>query len=527
MAIRLHCTCGKTVIAPEQAAGRAVKCPACSARLNVPVVKSPSRLGLWLAVGGGAVVLLLAIVIVVVVSSGPAKEKEPEWEPAAFVKPQEPAKGPEPLTPKVTPEVQVAQLPPTDKKKEIDVIPIVVPQPAKPEVPDEKKDIVIVPKLEEPKKEPRKEEPAKEEPRTETAKVPVTKTEMVGSFIVPLEILTLDSGKIPYKIRRLKFPENSKPKSLRLGVTRADFDDMGRLLNELGAGYRYTNLEDEDLWSVERLREFDVIFLTCSFFEEQDRRAIAPLRKFVEMGGTLYSSDLRYDLVLAAFPEFRVNFRVAPGIVQQINADVVNPGLRQFLGKNKIMLNFDSEDWRPAAFDKVKTTSLLEGTYRNNEGNVRHARLLVKFRVKQGTVIFTSFHNEQQTSEIEHKLLQYLVFSAVNAKAESRVAEIMLNAGFSVQDMKNLQVDEGKTLPMQTYANKGGGLQVAVGFENLGAKMRLTLIAPDGQKIEHEESGVFLMEIPKATAGNWQYSVTGVNVPFQNFPVVLAVGKAN
>lgn len=68
-------------------------------------------------------------------------------------------------------------------------------------------------------------------------------------------------------------------------------------------------------------------------------------------------------------------------------------------------------------------------------------------------------------------------------------------------------------------------MQLAVGFENVGAKMKLTLTPPSGLKIVQEESTTFLLEIANAPRGAWRYSLTSVESPFPNFPVVLGVAK--
>ena len=55
----------------------------------------------------------------------------------------------------------------------------------------------------------------------------------------------------------------------------------------------------------------------------------------------------------------------------------------------------------------------------------------MKFKEGQGTVIFTSFHNEAQNSRQEEGLLKYLVFSAVTAKEQEVADKAMLSGGFS------------------------------------------------------------------------------------------------
>jgi len=123
--------------------------------------------------------------------------------------------------------------------------------------------------------------------------------------------------------------------------------------------------------------------------------------------------------------------------------------------------------------------------------------LLAKFQHKKGTVIFTSFHNATQNSDIEKKLLEYLVFSLVNASTEAKLKQIMLAADFDLQDLQLLSFSAGKPGLTKTYAHTGGSIQIAVGFENVGnAKFRLQLKSPQGTAIVHEEPGLYLIEGP-------------------------------
>jgi hypothetical protein len=257
----------------------------------------------------------------------------------------------------------------------------------------------------------------------------------------------------------------------------------------------------------------------------QDFQAAMPLRKYVESGGTLYASDLRGDLLLAAFPEYRRRMPLLPGVAQAVEANVSDTGLQAYLGRKTIPLNFDASNWRPAAFDPGKATVCLKGAYRNTLGETWSAPLLVKFRAGKGSVIFTSFHHSKNDSVIVQKLLEYLVFSSVSARSEARVKELMLRSQFAAEDLRPAFVSMDRKAE-GTCRHEGGGLQIALGFENQGAKLKLTLRSPSGQTVEYEDQGLYLIEVPKAEAGVWQYTVTPIELPHANFPILVAVGKA-
>jgi hypothetical protein len=370
---------------------------------------------------------------------------------------------------------------------------------------------------------PEPEKPVVRQPLRWAVEMPAPTKRDDTNLIVPIEIARIDEGIIHYSLRRLRFPDEPKP--LRLAVTPFAHDDVAGLLKSMGDGYRYTTIRNEDTWSLPTLRSYDIVFLTCADVFYQDFQAAMPLRKFVELGGTLYASDLRGDLVLAAFPEFRSRMPLLPGVPQSVEANVVDSGLQEYLNRKTIPLSFDAPNWRPAAFDANKSTVYLKGAYRNQLGETWSAPLLVKFRAGKGTVVFTSFHHSRNDTAIVQKLVEYLVYSSVSARSEARVKELMVRSKFAAEDLRPAFLSKARSVEGMCK-HEGGAMQFALGFENLGAKLKLTVRSPSGQTIEYEDQGLFLIEIPKAEAGLWRYTVTPIELPHPHFPVVVAVGKA-
>lgn len=346
-------------------------------------------------------------------------------------------------------------------------------------------------------------------------------------------------------------PEPAPVRRLRLGVTPegAAFDDMGRLLDSLGEGYRYQRFPLEDLLDKNKMAEFDVVFLTCSGVPvswlgrrigkgerpdtevyEPNEKALAAvyesLRQFVSRGGTLYASDLHYKLIAPAFDDYaRPNQAQTGSANQTVNAQVVDPGLHELIG-GEMPLKFDMEGWYPAAFAGEKLTTYLRGRYKTQEGDERDAAFLVKFPYHDGTVIFTSFHNEKQNSETELKLLRYLVFSAVTAEVETRVQRSMVRGGFSPAKQNLFSASAGQPSATTIYhADKAGHLQFALGFQNLGARLKLTVKSPSGKTFEQEGDATFTIDVADAEAGDWQYTITALKLPNENFPFTVTVGQ--
>ena len=153
------------------------------------------------------------------------------------------------------------------------------------------------------------------------------------------------------------------------------------------------------------------------------------------------------------------------------------------------------------------------------------APLLVKVPFEQGTIIFTSFHNEKVNSELETKLLKFLVFAAVTARETAEAKNIMISGGFSPQK-QNLLSASPEAAPVQNvYANaKRGRLRFVLSFANRGAQLALSVRGPDGKTHEQEGVSTFTVDVPDAAVGDWTYTVTARKVPYANFPFTLSVG---
>src|SRR4029077_15019091 len=178
-------------------------------------------------------------------------------------------------------------------------------------------------------------------------------------------------------------PEPAPPrvKQLRLAVsqTKKDvWDDMAKLLDGLGAGYKYQLVPIRDLYDPRTFDDFDVLFLTCSS-EGNDQPVADNIRQFVARGGTLYASDWRYLVVAKAFPDM-VNQSVAgEGKDQELDADIVDAGLQDALCSQRVRLKFDLHHWKTAAFGGQRVKLLMKARYQTQQEGWSETPLLVKF----------------------------------------------------------------------------------------------------------------------------------------------------
>src|SRR5262249_19477853 len=101
----------------------------------------------------------------------------------------------------------------------------------------------------------------------------------------------------------------------------------------------------------------------------------------------------------------------------------------------------------------------------------------------------------------------------------------MRPAVFAPREATTLTTAAGLTLARQTFSHaKEGPLRFGLGFSGPGARLRLLVVAPGGERLEHEDAGSFMLDIDNAPAGDWHYTVTGVETPYPHFPFTLIIG---
>src|SRR5262245_50506067 len=157
-------------------------------------------------------------------------------------------------------------------------------------------------------------------------------------FIFMLDLLMGTSATEP-KLEQAApqiLPPRAKKLRLAVSTTNKDkWDNMSGLLDGLGAGYAHTVYHVKELYDPKKFDEFDVLFFTCSS-EGNDPAIAQNIQRFVAKGGTLYASDWRFLTIKQAFPDMVDRKFEGEGKDQRLVADVVDPGLRDALGTNKV-----------------------------------------------------------------------------------------------------------------------------------------------------------------------------------------------
>ncbi len=247
------------------------------------------------------------------------------------------------------------------------------------------------------------------------------------------------------------------PPTTRIAVVTGVYDSVEEILTGLGFGIRATYedsptpsivdpdgnidiiegygsfwLEDflgDALW----LNGYQIVFFNCGL-DDYDLdspgsaadAAMANLRAFVNDGGSVYASDWANSVVTRAFPG-RINFFDDDGDLSAakvgmeengVTAEVVDAAMETALGQTTVSLNFNLPAW--VVLDQVSAQAGLRimavadvtvvDPYTYDESPHTDAPLLVQFNHGLGRVLYTSFHNESQTTSDMQAILNFVVF---------------------------------------------------------------------------------------------------------------------
>ena len=144
-------------------------------------------------------------------------------------------------------------------------------------------------------------------------------------------------------------------------------------------------------------------------------------------GKSIYASDWAYDLVEVAWPDF-IDFygadtdRDGSQVGQEgenLPGTVVDPALRNALSTQNVAINFNLPAWAIMSGASSNSRVYIRGTvercadlFCSSSETLSNVPLTVGFHPapNAGKVIYTSFHQERQTTADMDMILQMLVF---------------------------------------------------------------------------------------------------------------------
>lgn len=214
-----------------------------------------------------------------------------------------------------------------------------------------------------------------------------------------------------------------------IAVVTGLYDDIGHLLDYLDLTYDVYDGVDPGDDAVDLLRDpallaaYDIIFFNCgmtfSWTTWQDEVG-ANVAEYVRNGGSVYASDWAYFLAEAAYPaehEFVNDDAVLGdafvGVADSVTAEVVDPAMADLLGATTAEINFDLDAWVPVLGTQGEV--LLQADFDIYKGlfgtSPKSGPLATRLSDGEGTLLYTSFHNERQSTDDMATLLQEIILS--------------------------------------------------------------------------------------------------------------------
>lgn len=354
-------------------------------------------------------------------------------------------------------------------------------------------------------------------------------------------------------------PMVGTPPSGKIAVTPAGYDDMGAVLIQMG--FSPEEISEEELNNLEKLKQYSAIYINCSGgIESVSEEAAAAVRQYVEEGGFVYASDFAEALIAKAFPG-KISFYneggygAKVGNAGEVTAKVTDAGLAAALGTNSIKVNFDLGAWvvmtgtsgrvymrGPAPIiDYSNMTNLgdLSGIDFSNPQSIEELQskfqtsktledvpYVVSFSHGRGEVLYTSFHNEAQTTADVSKVLNWFAVrtQASGIASESRaLVQGDEQALFEVVD----SIQKGETRTYKFNATGKALFKVVLNFG--GSSLDLKITDPKGNKVDSKSVSEppYTTTVSSPVSGDYKLEVTGKDIPQTNYPFVLTVlGKA-
>lgn len=249
-------------------------------------------------------------------------------------------------------------------------------------------------------------------------------------------------------------------------VSEPKYDDMGAILDRLEVDH--SPVRPLDLSRQNR----GIVLLNCSFSWDDEVNMDA-LATFVERGNTLMASDL----ASRSFSHFTDATFGSGNWGDEVRATVVNSELANLLGQEHLTLNFDTAINEP--------DRLPDGAEPLLRAQDRDSVIAYKFSHGSGNIVYTTFHNHSQSSEIEDALLQVLLMVPIAESTNTTVTDTYTTVVGGDDDFEDdatgsdtqmIDPESGDTT--QIYDETGDHTEKAVNSHDTAAKIYLT--ARDG-----------------------------------------------
>ena len=195
---------------------------------------------------------------------------------------------------------------------------------------------------------------------------------------------------------------NIPAESIKIGVTHSGFDDVGQILEFFGGGADFYVIGTRELQSADILGQFYAVFINCGSHDDVDADV---LRDYVYNGGVVYASDLAGEPLTAAFPAI-FDYEQISSLMTISRANVAHSSLASHMGTSTLDVVFNMGGWYAITALSEDATVYIEGDIPGHGPSP----LAMSFDYGEGTVFYTSFHNNAQATTDMVNFIEYLVF---------------------------------------------------------------------------------------------------------------------
>ena len=222
-----------------------------------------------------------------------------------------------------------------------------------------------------------------------------------GTTELPFDVCELDQPSIAVVWGQYDKVEDNLT---RLGIEHTFYDDAS-------ASAMFDNLEV--------MEAYDIIFINCGSYADESSvlypQRIENIRSYVRNGGSIYASDYSSTSISLAFPN-AVNFIGRTGYASDIEAHIHDPTMQTILESTSVTINYHLDFWTVINSVATDVEVLVSGDayFSHNYTNYVHndAPLAIRYHRGEGTVVYTTFHNDSQGTTFDvDKLLQEMIFS--------------------------------------------------------------------------------------------------------------------
>jgi len=218
-------------------------------------------------------------------------------------------------------------------------------------------------------------------------------------------------------------------------VTGKSMDDIGSVLSGLGFAW-----SPYDATGFEGNQRPDVLFVNCGSSTSR-----SDLASFVYSGGVVYISDHAKDDYESIVSDIGKSCDISlVGSQGTYDATVVDQNLAAYLDVDSLKLEFDMGAWAVVQSPPNGASQLIE---------VDGKPVVMTLKHGLGSVIFTSFHNSAQNSDIEKQLIRFLALKPLMKSKSIRTVKETTKRGGKISILDESEPVVSASKPYRTTYN--------------------------------------------------------------------------